>query len=123
MEKEFIKFNPENKESLTNGECLAPAVEITDPINAKQYFDDYVKYIQRFLDKEPNEDGYTAEEIAKKNLGYFAGYYDYKTQSRVNELFCTSHPVFGDVVPTIKEAFDTGVKFAKKEGGLKENKW
>ena len=42
----MTKFNPENKESLTTGETLGPAMEITDPEDAKQYLTEYVKHIQ-----------------------------------------------------------------------------
>jgi hypothetical protein len=36
----MTKFNPENKEALTYGECLDPAMKITDEADAKQYFAD-----------------------------------------------------------------------------------
>ena len=42
--KNFTKFNPEGKEKLTYGEALSPAMEITDPEDAKQYFDAYVEF-------------------------------------------------------------------------------
>lgn len=88
-------FNPENKKTLTYGECLKPAMEITDEADAQQYFRAYASYIQLGLDKEPRGDGMTAETIARHNLGYFAGYYDSATMERVNRLFNTAHPVFG----------------------------
>jgi hypothetical protein len=87
-------FNPENKDILTYGECLSPAMNITDEEDAKQYLIEYIKYIQIHLDKEPREDDKTAEEIAKINLGYFAGYYDNSTRQRVEKLFCCSHPIY-----------------------------
>lgn len=84
----MTKFNPENKETLTYGECLGPAMKITDEYDAKQYLDAYVSYIQKHLDKELKNDNKKALEIAKMNIGYYAGYYDNKTSKRVNKLFC-----------------------------------
>lgn len=34
-------------------------------------------------------------EIQKQNIGYFSGYYDLKTQKRVEKLYETVHPIFG----------------------------
>ena len=106
----MTNFNPESKDVLTYGECLKPAMEITDIENAKQYLNYYVDYIQKHLDKEPINDEMTTLEIAKSNLGYFAGYYDSKVVKRVNELFNTKHPIFGDTIPTAQQAFDCGLQ-------------
>jgi len=114
----MTKFNPENKETLTYGECLGPAMEITDPKDAQQYLTEYVKHIQKYLDKEPRDDNMTAEDIAKVNLGYYAGYYSNETRVRVESLFTCSHPIFGSVkengIPTAEEAFKMGEITAKK---------
>jgi hypothetical protein len=104
----MTKFNPENKETLTYGECLHPAMKITDVEDAKQYLDAYVEYTQKHLDKDPKNDNKTALDIVKANLGYFAGYYDNETRGRVEKLFCCSHPIFGKEVPTNEEAFECG---------------
>jgi hypothetical protein len=113
----MTKFNPENKDSLTYGECLFPAMEITDSKDAQQYLKKYVAFIQKCLNKEPRNDKMTAEQIAKINLGYFAGYYDDKVRRKVEKLFCCSHPIFGSIEqegqPTIEEAFNAGKKLAK----------
>jgi len=115
----MTKFNPENKETLTFGECLGPAMEITNPKDAQQYFTDYVKYTQTFLDKDPRDDNMTAEEICKTNLGYYAGYYSDETRVRVEKLFMCSHPVFGSIKdngsPTAEEAFNMGVERSKNQ--------
>ena len=60
--------------------------------------------------KDPNatDDNKSALEIAKINLGYFAGYYNSEIQQRVNKLFCTTHPIFGSTCPTSEEAFNMG---------------
>lgn len=110
----MTKFNPNKKKNLTYGECLGPAMEITDQDDADQYLRDYVAHIQSALDKEPRGDAMTAEQIAATNLGYFAGYYDNETRERVERLFKCSHPVFGSIktkgAPTAKEALELGMK-------------
>ena len=111
----MTKFNPENKETLTYGECLGPAMGITEPEDARQYLRDYIDFIQCALDKEPRDDDKTAAEIAGINLGYYAGYYDHETRERVERLFDCSHPVFGKAengTPTPEEAFSAGVAAA-----------
>lgn len=113
-----IKFNPENKTSLTIGECLGPAMEITDEAEAKQYFRDYVAFIQHDLDVIPRPDSRTAEDIARHNLGYYAGYCSDETRARVERLFVCVHPIFGPITkngpPTAKEAFEAGKQMAAK---------
>ena len=113
----MTKFNPENKEELTYGDLLKPAMEITDPQDAQQYLTEYVKWVQKALDKEPRDDDMTAEQIAGVNLGYYAGYYDNETRVRVEELFMCSHPVFGSIKnngsPTPEQAFKMGEDLAK----------
>lgn len=107
----MTKFNSENKETLTYGECLSPAMKITDADDAQQYLRAYIAYTQKHLDKEPRENSKTAEQICKINLGYFAGYYDNETRERVEKLFCCSHPIFGSISngsPTAEEAFEKG---------------
>lgn len=109
----MIKFNPENKDELTFGECLGPAMEITDPKEAKQYKVDYVDFIQKALDKQPRNDDKTAEDIVNINLGYYAGYYGEHIRERVERLFNCSHPIFGSIkengTPTDEQAFRAGL--------------
>lgn len=114
----MTKFNPENKDVLTYGECLDPAMEIEDPEEAEQYLKDYATYIQKCIDKEPRGDDMDGFAVAKINLGYWAGYYDDNTRKRVEKLFKCSHPFFGSIEdngpPTAEEAFKMGVKAGKK---------
>lgn len=111
-------FNPENKEILTSGECLNPAMQITDQEDATQYLEKYIAYIQKALDKEPRSDDMTAEAIAKANIGYFAGYYSNEVRARVEKLFLCSHPIFGKIEETgpisAETAFEAGVNYALK---------
>lgn len=111
----MVKFNPED-------EVLRIAVEITNPAEAKQYLKDYIKYIQSEIDKAPERKGENAEQIAKSNIGYFAGYYDNKVRERVEELYSCAHPIFGPIkergAPGPEMAFEIGLMMgedAKKQ--------
>lgn len=109
----MTKFNPENKDALSFGECLHPAMKITDQADADQYLKDYTAFIQKHLDEKPRSDDKTAEEIAKINIGYFAGYFDHETNVRVQRLFQCTHPIYGSSWPTTDEAFAAGMIHAK----------
>ena len=92
---------------ITIRDKYGPAMEITDQKEADQYFEDCVEHTMSF--------GRTREEaisIEKQNLGYFAGYYNSETMQKVNHLFKTTHPVFGDTTPTPEEAFELGKNYA-----------
>lgn len=114
----MTKFNPEGKDVLTFGECLGPAMDITDQDDADQYFKDYVAYTQRHIDEDVEDQPLSAEEVVRENLGYFAGYYDGETRTRVERLFACAHPVFGAIAekgtPTPEEAFEMGRELAGK---------
>lgn len=52
---------------------------------------------------------------ALQNLGYISGYYDDETCLKIQEIFKTAHPIFGNRIPTTEEAFEAGKKLGKKE--------
>jgi hypothetical protein len=112
----MTKFNPENKESLTYGECLDPAMKITDQHDADQYLYDYVRFIEKNIDPTSNM---TAIQMAKYNLGYYAGYHNDDTRLRVETLFMCKHPIFGSIAEkdslTSEEAFNLGMKIGLNE--------
>lgn len=114
----MTKFNPENKEKLTFGESLDPAMKITDPEDAKQYLQAYVAFIQKNIDADPTVTDKNAEEIAKINLAYYAGYGDTEQRERVERLFSCAHPIFGSIAekgqPTPGEAFKMGMKLGEE---------
>ena len=56
-----------------------------------------------------------AKKIAKKNIGYYAGYSDEQTARRVWRLYRTEHPIFKKRWPKPTEAFRLGVKWGKKK--------
>jgi hypothetical protein len=107
-------FNPEGKPILTYGEALGPAMKITDSDDAAQYLAAYVAYLEPHVRRD-RADGKTAAEIARINLGYYAGYYDSDTRERVERLFSCAHPVFGRAsagAPTAAEALAAGKAMA-----------
>jgi hypothetical protein len=112
----MTKFNPENKETLTTGETLEPAMNITDQNDAIQYFTAYAQFM--FQHYEPSDTYENAVKICKSNLGYYAGYYDSETRKRVEKLFSCVHPFFGSIKdngePTAVQAFELGKNLALK---------
>lgn len=105
----YTQFNPKNKDILTYGEALKPAMEITDQADADQYKAAYIEWMEKHMSEA--EPGMTAEQIVNSNLGYFAGYYSNETRLRVEKLFRCAHPIFGKAakhIPTNEEAFNAG---------------
>ena len=96
---------------ITIGDKYGPAMEITDQVEADLYFEICVKHTMRCSGKTRQE----AEVIEQSNLGYYAGYYDSETMVRVNRLFCTQHPVFGNTIPTAEEAFNVGLSVGRED--------
>ena len=96
----------------TFGETLGPAMDITDQAEADDYLEQLVtQHMERSEESPTHEE---ARAIVLQNLGYYAGYYARKTQERVNRLFRTTHPVFGDSQPTAKEAFEAGARLGRR---------
>ena len=96
--------------NLTYAEAYRPAMEITDPQDAKEYFEALVTRQIMHCGKTRVE----AEKIERSNLGYWAGYYDRETAVRVLKLFGAAHPIFGTHEPTPEEALQTGINLAKR---------
>ena len=103
----MIVFNPENKKTLTYGEALRPAMGITDKKEAEKYLRDYIKWL---AENHVNGNLEEAERIAKANIGYYSGYCDQETMTRVQELFEACHPVFGDRILSYAQAIEEGRK-------------
>jgi hypothetical protein len=79
-------------DQVTIGEKYGPAMAITEPEAAREYFEACVEQHQR---RKPGTTREEAERIERQNLGYYAGYYNVHTQERVDRLFGAAHPVFG----------------------------
>lgn len=98
--------------AMTIGELYGPAMLITEQAEANEYFKYIVEHIMLNSCEGKTYDLKTAQDIARKNLGYYAGYYDHETRLRVEKLFSCSHPVFGSAAggtPSLEEAFVSGV--------------
>lgn len=100
----------------TFGETLGPAMDITDQVEADDYFEQLIKHYMtcQSAKREGGRSRVVAEQIVRESLGYYAGYYNDKTQKRVNCLFRTTHPVFGDTKPRPEEAFEAGKKLGRQ---------
>lgn len=94
---------------LTIGECYGPAMSIKTREEAKSYFD---RLVERHI-RVTGNDRAKAEIIERSNLGYYAGYYDRETMTRVNDLFDTQHPIFGKEPPSPERALQAGMDAAR----------
>lgn len=99
---------------MTVDQIYAPAMEITGQSEA----DDYLAAIVCHLVEDWGKSIAEASQIAKKNLAYYAGYYDSETRERVERLFQCEHPVLGSIaekgIPTFEEAFNIGVQMGRE---------
>lgn len=91
------------KQLTTMHEVFEEAIKCKDQKEAKQFLQTYVKTGVK-------------EEIAKSNLGYFAGYYSPDVREKILQLFNAPHPIFGTTQPTPEEAFRKGVELGKTFG-------
>ena len=86
-----------------------------DKEKAQDFFKQYVLFIFKNNDKVKSLE--EAEQIAKSNLGYFAGYYDEEVCDIIYKTYQCTHPIFGDkpfdVTP--EEAFNKGLEMANKQ--------
>ncbi len=99
-------------ENATVGEIYGPAMEVTDPQEANAYFARIVSHLMRY--GNPQE---FAETTARRNLGYYSGYYGIEVQQRVERLYGAVHPIFGPTSGpqlTTQEVFDLGVKMGEE---------
>jgi CRISPR/Cas system CSM-associated protein Csm2 small subunit len=103
------------KEYNTMGEVFNLALKLAkeDTEEAKNWFYEYVNYISM-----KNHFSWDKSiEIAKSNLGYFAGYYDRETCDIINKVYGAQHPIFGcnpfDVSP--ENAFNKGMEIGLEE--------
>lgn len=78
------------KHEITIGEKYGPAMNITDPEEARRYFEACVEHCMAWGHSREE-----AERIERMNLGYYAGYYGETTAERVFRLFRAPHPIFG----------------------------
>jgi hypothetical protein len=90
--------NPEIR--LSNGEKYHPAMQVQTEQEATEYLHKLVMYHASRYD---GSDGARTSEqiyaIERGNIGYWTGYFDGETYERVNRLFKSVHPVFGEINP------------------------
>lgn len=90
---------------------------------AKDFFTAYIYYLYNVNTREDIPTIEYAEQCAKKNFGYFAGYYGDDVRKKVYKYFEAVHPVFGNRYNiTAKEAFYAGVQRAKAKEKENNNK-
>ena len=96
----------------TFGEIFNKALELAkeNKNEAQVYFTEYVQHILNVNDKVNTIE--EAEQIAKHNLGYFAGYYNQEVCDIIYETYQCSHPIFGDKPFSVspEEAFQKGLE-------------
>ena len=92
-------------------QCYKPAMAIMTKADADAYLHILVKRSVRLSQTSQAE----AEQTECFNIGYWSGYYDMETQQRMQTLFGAVYPVFGDVIPTLGEAFAMGQDYYAHE--------
>ena len=105
----------EGKTLKTMGEIFNTALDVAktgDGDRCQAFLTSYVEYIV----SESNRNVAEAENIAKSNLGYFAGYYSSEVYETINKAYGAVHPVFGgnpfEVSP--EEAYRKGLEAGRK---------
>lgn len=99
----------EGKTLETMGEIFNTALDVAKTGNSdrcQEFLTSYVEYIV----SESNLNVAEAENIAKSNLGYFAGYYSSEVYETINKAYGAVHPVFG------KNPFEVSPEEAYKKG-------
>ena len=107
-------MNYRGKELNTIGEVFNEALRLakTDNDEAQDFFYQYVNHIS-FVNKYSWD---KSIEIAKSNLGYFAGYYNQEVCDIIYKTYQCSHPIFGDKPFSVdpEEAYRKGLEMGGK---------
>ena len=106
----------ENKKYETMGEIFDLADSLAKEANKSKCEHFLIAYATSILDTNESVTNYEeALNIAKSNLGYFAGYFNSTTYERVNRTYGAIHPVFKtnpfDIAP--EEAYRMGLEIGK----------
>jgi hypothetical protein len=96
----------------TIGDFMKQLEQVTTPEQAVAFVDSEAK---RLCEEEERTDYANVRGIVLSNIGYFSGYYEPKRMAEIQQLFNTSHPIFGRYAPTPDEAFEAGTKVALLE--------
>ena len=103
-----------NKKAATIGQCLNPIANITTKEEATQFFNDYVDWLKEGNKSLKQKRPVSNEQIAKINIGYYAGYFDKTTYTRILTLFDLEHPYFGKEYPSPEYALGLGLKIGEE---------
>ena len=95
---------------MTYREAYEPIMAATTKEEAEAQFE---RCVACHLQQEPSHSRDVAVEVQKRNVGYYAGYYDAETRNRVYAWLNTEHPIFGDMTPSADEAIAAGVQLAE----------
>lgn len=92
---------------------LEIAMTIETKEEAENYLEDYAYHIWAQGKGIKNTE---AMQIAKDNIGYFAGYYSREVRERVEKLFNAPHPILGSVHLNLssQEVFELGKAWAER---------
>tara|TARA_Y100000310_G_C20229595_1_gene599589 strand:+ start:133 stop:525 length:393 start_codon:yes stop_codon:yes gene_type:complete len=97
------------------------AVQVTDQLKADECFKELVDELEKRMVEnvgELFEQRSEAEDMVRKNLAYFAGYYSSEVRRMVEKLYDCVHPVFGSIEekgePTARQSFNLGRLLQKK---------
>lgn len=101
-------------DKMTIGEAYDPITLVKTKEEASEYLELLVNWNVRMTGNTYPE----ARVIERMNIGYWAGYYDQETQTRIYELFETEHPIFGKHRPSPEEALKAGMQMAGGSTGL-----
>lgn len=104
-----VKF----QEGPTYRDLLDPLFKITDEEEAKEFFNDYVHWLE--ADGQLTHE--KALDVAKSNVGYWGGYQDIDTRMRIERLLDVEHPYLGKAKEkqyTPEEILQMGIELGKK---------
>lgn len=83
----------ENTQLLTIGDIFNKALEIAKT-GDKERCQLFLKFYSEYISSKNNISINKAIDIAKSNLGYFAGYYNREIYDIINNMYNAIHPVF-----------------------------
>ena len=83
-------FNPKNKPVVTVGDTLDMICAIDNSQDAQEFIREYAVYQQV---GNPTLSWMQAEEMAKHNIGYIAGYCSDEKRRHIYQTFGVGHPI------------------------------
>ena len=106
-------MNYRGKELNTIGEVFDEALRIAKTNNKDEAYDFFYAYVN-LISTENKYSWDKSIEIAKANLGYFAGYYNEEVCDIIYKTYNCCHPIFGDKPFSVDpvEAFNKGLNYS-----------